>query len=157
MGISQNRGYHLGGPHNKDYSILGSTTCTYDHLYIPFLHSILTSKLKLWVSEGLSRDLGIQLSTKYSECFPGNQRAWVPIWEYVPPWSVGNPRYLNGIPYFGKPQPCMYLYNTIYHFILYFLFNFHYSGDIPVILTLAHLGRCKVAQLGSGFRGVVRA
>ena len=24
MGISQNYGYHFGGPHNKDYSILGS-------------------------------------------------------------------------------------------------------------------------------------
>ena len=25
MGISQNYGYLLGGPHNKDYSMLGST------------------------------------------------------------------------------------------------------------------------------------
>ena len=25
MGISQNWGYLIGGPHNKDYSILGST------------------------------------------------------------------------------------------------------------------------------------
>ena len=24
MGVSQNYGYHFGGPHNKDYSILGS-------------------------------------------------------------------------------------------------------------------------------------
>ena len=25
MGVSQNKGYHLGDPHNKDYNILGST------------------------------------------------------------------------------------------------------------------------------------
>ena len=24
MGVSQNKGYHFGDPHNKDYSILGS-------------------------------------------------------------------------------------------------------------------------------------
>ena len=24
MGISQNSGYHFGGPYNKDYSVLGS-------------------------------------------------------------------------------------------------------------------------------------
>ena len=24
MGVSQNYGYHFGGPYNKDYSILGS-------------------------------------------------------------------------------------------------------------------------------------
>ena len=24
MGVSQNLGYHFGGPYNKDYSILGS-------------------------------------------------------------------------------------------------------------------------------------
>ena len=48
MGVSQHRGYHFGGPHNKDYIILGSILGS-PYLgklpYLQCLHGTLNPKL----------------------------------------------------------------------------------------------------------------
>ena len=36
MGVSQNWGYHFGGPHNKDYSIIGYTLGPPDFGKLPY-------------------------------------------------------------------------------------------------------------------------
>ena len=43
MGVSQNQGYHFRGPHNKDYSILGSI------LGSPYLGKLPCIGLRVWV------------------------------------------------------------------------------------------------------------